>query len=557
MKKNNFISILEKTNIHRKCSRLMILFAAILIESISSPAVAHDFEIDGICYTIIDRETNQVEVSSLTSAFENEILNIPAYINADNTVFSVTKLGWDSCKHAKAKTVNLPNTLIDTGDFSFYECENLEEVNFGNNVTKIGYDCFAICSNLKRVILPNSVTIIDDGAFNWCTGIEEIRLGSNINEIRYLAFYKCTNVKSFECYAEEPPYGGPQCFDFMPSDLTLSVPSESIEKYRGTNPWNKFNNVFPLSDDNPDIVFNTYSIQLPLHQETTILVLSSQSSLTWNSSNESVATVENGHVTGLGTGSCIITATDTNGNTATCNVYVIIPATTLEIPIDKLTIEKGSYAEITPVVYPEDASYRYVWWDNPAPYIATVESYLLGPVKIIGENIGKTVLTARTHNNIEKNIEVEVIAPKVSLEIFCSEWGCICLEINKDESQIMTISPIDGLGIKSILLNGIDIMDRLAGNNLNLPGLEEDSKLHIVLENTTTVSTLPAQSPEIIIQNQMVTMRNLIPQKDIHIYDLDGKLINHFIPVSDKISFELPHGLYLISTENFRYKIAL
>ena len=62
--------------------------------------------------------------------------------------------------------------------------------------------------------------------------------------------------------------------------------------------------------------------------------------VTWSTSDDSIATVENGTVTGVGKGSATITATAANGNTATCEVSVAEEIEIYDLE-DTLTLTMG------------------------------------------------------------------------------------------------------------------------------------------------------------------------------------------------------------------------
>lgn len=99
-------------------------------------------------------------------------------------------------------------------------------------------------------------------------------------------------------------------------------------------------------------------------------------SVSWSSSDPSVATVSDGEVTWAGTGECTITAT-AQGRTATCTVTCKEPEIeSLEFAEDEINLSaNGTYA-ITPVITPE------VWdgeitWSSSDTSVATVEDGLV------------------------------------------------------------------------------------------------------------------------------------------------------------------------------------
>ena len=80
--------------------------------------------------------------------------------------------------------------------------------------------------------------------------------------------------------------------------------------------------------------------------------------VTWSSSNDSIATVDsNGKVTGLASGSCMITVTTVDRSlTANCQVNVIIPVTDVTLNKTTLALKKGATETLVATVSPVDAT---------------------------------------------------------------------------------------------------------------------------------------------------------------------------------------------------------
>ena len=91
--------------------------------------------------------------------------------------------------------------------------------------------------------------------------------------------------------------------------------------------------------------------------------------VSWRSSNESVATVDqNGAVTSVGDGYTLVTATscDGSGVTAHCAIEVDakIPVTSIDIPESELQMYKNMNHKFTAAVYPSDATDKSVIWKS-------------------------------------------------------------------------------------------------------------------------------------------------------------------------------------------------
>ncbi len=116
--------------------------------------------------------------------------------------------------------------------------------------------------------------------------------------------------------------------------------------------------------------------------------------LTWTSSNPSIATVDtNGLVTAIKKGTTTITVRTSNGKTATCTVKVNIPVTGIEFQEENLTIKVTKSASIHYVIEPYNATNKNIIWKSSNPRVATVSN---GTVS--GLSAGTTIITAETED---------------------------------------------------------------------------------------------------------------------------------------------------------------
>ena len=148
-------------------------------------------------------------------------------------------------------------------------------------------------------------------------------------------------------------------------------------------------------------------------------------SVKWNSSNTSVATVdEHGNITALKAGKTTITAsqsmwtTDHNASGTTqdkCTITVIDPniyATSISLNKTEMTLENiGDTDILKATILPENTTNKTVTWTSSNTNVATVDEN--GKVKVKGE--GKTKITAKTSNG--KSTYCMVTVPK---QIKCS-----------------------------------------------------------------------------------------------------------------------------------------
>lgn len=140
-------------------------------------------------------------------------------------------------------------------------------------------------------------------------------------------------------------------------------------------------------------------------------------SLTWTSSNKSVATVANGVVTAVGGGTATITATanDGSGCSSVCTVTVVTPVKGITLSKSNLTLDKNMTAAVTANVAPENASNQTITAQSKNTDIATVSKNADGSYTIKGVATGNTdIVFTAADNGITASCTVAVNPTKVN-----------------------------------------------------------------------------------------------------------------------------------------------
>ena len=102
-------------------------------------------------------------------------------------------------KRTKITSVVVEPGVTNVGDYAFYACLKLAEVELAEEITDIGQGAFQDCTKLKAVEIPEGVTRIQGAAFYNCTGLESVTLPEGLKSIEsynYGAFQGCTSLKS-------------------------------------------------------------------------------------------------------------------------------------------------------------------------------------------------------------------------------------------------------------------------------------------------------------------------------------------------------------------------
>ena len=95
---------------------------------------------------------------------------------------------------ANLARVTVTQAAQTLGNYAFFECDSLKEINLSEGLTSIGVRAFYGCTSLWSIKLPNSVTAIRELAFANCDALTTIQFGSGLTEIGINAFYNCDSL---------------------------------------------------------------------------------------------------------------------------------------------------------------------------------------------------------------------------------------------------------------------------------------------------------------------------------------------------------------------------
>lgn len=138
-------------------------------------------------------------------------------------------------------SVTIPNKLTSIGDGAFSGCSGLTSADIPNSVTYIGEYAFSGCSGLTSMVIPDNMTTIENYVFYNCSGLISVTIPNKVTSIGYYAFRGCNNLTDLFCYANNIPTTDSKAFYRTNLDnVTLHVPSASINNYESTNPWSSF-----------------------------------------------------------------------------------------------------------------------------------------------------------------------------------------------------------------------------------------------------------------------------------------------------------------------------
>ena len=279
------------------------------------------------------------------------------------------------------------------------------------------------------------------------------------------------------------------------------------------------------------------SISLKASEKETIAVqinpdYTSKKDVTWSTSDETVATVENGVVTAHKVGTATITATTTDGTnlSASCEVTVVAtPASSIELDKSAVTLKATESVKLNVTVLPETTTVKDVTWSTSDETVATAENGV-----VTAHKVGTATITATTTDgtNLSASCEVTVVAtPSESVvidgprtqSILIGETlqltAKVCPATATDKSvewssSDMSVAKIDSNGL--VIAVGIGVVDITAIDKYGNSDKIELEVMPILAENLelnlTQVSAVEGETIKLvaIISPSNVTYKELI-----------------------------------------------
>ncbi len=141
--------------------------------------------------------------------------------------------------------------------------------------------------------------------------------------------------------------------------------------------------------------------------------------LTWTSSDESIATVAGGRVTGIKAGTCTITCSSTSNPEVTASATVIVSQLVKNIafttPKEELSFRVGEKIQLRWATEPADATDTAVTFRSAHPRIATVDSN--GVVTAVSRGTASIYVTTQDASRRQAATRVTVIQPVTGVEM--------------------------------------------------------------------------------------------------------------------------------------------
>ena len=251
---------------HNFIHKALLLVACLMPHiAVWGQIVGSTFWTDNLQYRVLNEQ--EVEVIGLKDRDRVYEIQIPSTVTAVdwNKTYSVTTIGDYAFFNCSGLTnIDIPNSVTTIGDYAFSYCSclanihiphfvttignsaflgcySLEGINIPNSVTTIESYAFKNCGRLTHIYIPNSVTTIGDEAFNNCSGLTNIDIPNSVTTIGDGAFVSCDRLKTLHFYSINPPIITNNDFGYTTTLQTIYVPQKAIATYQAAAPYQRYN----------------------------------------------------------------------------------------------------------------------------------------------------------------------------------------------------------------------------------------------------------------------------------------------------------------------------
>lgn len=242
------------------------LTAIVVVCFLIIPRDGHNFEVDGICYEILDDISNIVKVTYKGNdykAYEHEYsgaIVIPEELTYKGKKYKVTEIGdYAFCGCGKITSISIPESVWCVGIGAFSGCDGLNEIHINNLSAWCEMSFYDVTDDVGEsplnyadrlylngelitdLVVPNDVIEIGAHSFEGYKNLRSVVFHKGISAIHKSAFLNCGNLTDVT-FADEVEYIGPYTFAGTPwyenkPDGEVYI-GNLLYKYKGEMPSN-------------------------------------------------------------------------------------------------------------------------------------------------------------------------------------------------------------------------------------------------------------------------------------------------------------------------------
>ena len=158
---------------------------------------------DKLEYVNVGSGVQKIEALAFISCLSLTSINVSEenlyYSSYNGDLYNKDKTLLLQCLTGRSEdSFTVPESVITIGDYAFYDCSELENVDIGSGVEDIGESAFSNCVSLTEIEIPDSVLTIGLKAFQFCIKLESVIIGNGVLIIGEQAFHGCNSLTEIE-----------------------------------------------------------------------------------------------------------------------------------------------------------------------------------------------------------------------------------------------------------------------------------------------------------------------------------------------------------------------
>lgn len=182
------------------------------------------------------------------------------------------------------------------------------------------------------------------------------------------------------------------------------------------------------------------SDEIEVNENAVIDIEGEYGKIKWSSSDESIATVEDGIVTGLSNGEVTITAETSSGVKESIDIKVNgAPATLIKLNVEKLTLNPKETSVLFAVSEPSGANVGKIVWESSDSEVVEVSNEGV----VTAKKAGVVTISATNENSLSASCEILVVEKEILSEKVTLNNKTISLNVGDATDLNVEISPAD------------------------------------------------------------------------------------------------------------------
>ena len=251
-------------------------------------------------------------------------------------------------------------------------------------------------------------------------------------------------------------------------------------------------------------------------------------SVTWTTSDKNVVRVNNGVISGIGSGNATITAKSKNGKTVSCKVTVVnknIDVEGISLNTTQASLVVDNKIDLVATIIPSGASDKSVAWSSSNNKVAKVDSK--GKVKALSP--GKATITAKSINGKTATCEIEVKESVVDVKKLVLRVSSTNLYVGNEMNMVAIIEPS----------NATDQRVYFESSNPKVATVDSSGHVKAVGVGSATISAtsasskLVAKSTIVVIKKPIETESISLSSERIEIFKGESVYLKAFVKPND------------------------